>query len=153
MLANRIIKPKRKANSMENKKILPLETKDKKKNIFVRGLIAAIKSPINTIFLLALLYFAFQTYILGHASWSNKMLLIATVCLWIGYQFAKYAFKLVVILIVAAALFFGYLTYTKDEADSCLDNGKTWDERTQTCVEKDGLIQKVQKLWQEYVTE
>lgn len=137
---------------MDNKKIQPFDTNEKKKNIFVRGLIAAIKSPINTIFLLALLYFAVQNYILGNASWSNKTLLIATVCLWIGYQFAKYAFKLVVILIIAAALFFGYLSYANREADSCLDNGKTWDEKTQTCVEKDGLIQKVQKLWHEYVT-
>lgn len=138
---------------MENNQISPIEPKEKKKNLFLRGLLFIIKSPINVLFGLALAYFAFQAYILSNSSWMNKPAMIAVICLWIAYIVAKYALKLVLILIIAGAVFYGYLSFINRDAKKCEENGGVWNKTTRTCEEKNGLMQKIQKLWNKYTKE
>ena len=68
---------------------------DNNPNWFIRLLKAMLFSPLNSLAILALLYFGFQAYVLGNSPWLNKMYMLGVVALWAFLFLAKNLLKLI----------------------------------------------------------
>lgn len=104
-----------------------------------RLVIAALRSPIGAILLLAFLYFGFQAYVLNASPTINKLYMLGIVFLWIFWFVAKNIFKMI---LLAAAIAYGaytYHTYANRHVAQCESSGGRWNEQTQQCEEKTGF--------------
>ena len=74
---------------------------EKKRSRGVRLLALMLTSPVNTLFILALAYYAFQIYVLNNSPLLNKAIMLGIACLWILWFAAKNLIKLLLLLILA----------------------------------------------------
>ena len=74
---------------------------EKKRSRGVRLLVLMLTSPVNTLFILALAYYAFQIYVLNNSPLLNKAIMLGIACLWILWFAAKNLIKLLLLLILA----------------------------------------------------
>lgn len=124
-------------------------SEEEKKHWSLRLLGAMIFSPINTITLLALLYFGFQAYILGNDPVLNKMIMLGIAVAWLILFLAKNLFKLILTIAVVLILFYGYYSWSRRDITACEESGGTWNAQTETCEAPQSWWQKLQNLWRE----
>ena len=110
-----------------------------------------LASPVNTLFVLALAYYAFQTYVLDNSPLLNKAIMLGIICLWILWFAAKNLIKLLLILALVAAAVYGYYSYSTRDARQCEESGGVWNKETKSCEEKTGLLHSIQKLVEQYL--
>ena len=80
---------------------------EKKRSRGVRLLALMLTSPVNTLFILALAYYAFQIYVLNNSPLLNKAIMLGIACLWILWFAAKNLIKLLLLLILAGTAVYG----------------------------------------------
>ncbi len=114
-----------------------------------RLIIAALRSPIGAILLLAFLYFAFQAYVLHTNPAVNKLYMLGIVFLWLFWFVAKNIFKMVLLALAIAYGAYTYHTYANRHIAECESSGRKWNEQTQTCEEKTGFWAGVTKRFQD----
>lgn len=128
------------------------ETKKEKKRNWSRrfwGII--LTSPINTIFILLLAYYAFQVYVLDNSPLMNKAIMVGIACLWILWFAAKNLIKLLLLLALIGSAVYGYYNYTTRDIRKCEQNGGVWNKETKTCEEKTSWFHNIQKLIEQYL--
>lgn len=126
------------------------ETKEEKQRPkWQRFLLCCLTSPINTLFVLALLYFGFRGFVWGGAV-ADKTAVFAVLALWAFYLLAKKAFKIILIIILLLCGGYGYYHYTHLEESQCEQSGGVWNSKKRVCEEKIGLWKRIQKMWSEY---
>ena len=74
-----------------------------------RIIIAALRSPIGAILLLAFLYFAFQAYVLHASPAMNKLYMLGIVFLWLFWFVAKNIFKELEIMSAVKKIIYKYI--------------------------------------------
>ena len=110
-----------------------------------------LTSPVNTLFILALAYYAFQIYVLNNSPLLNKAIMLGIACLWILWFAAKNLIKLLLLLILAGTAVYGYYGYATRDARKCEENGGVWNKESKTCEEKTGWLLEIQKLVEQYL--
>lgn len=109
-----------------------------------------IKSPINWLFVIFASYYGFLAFILESRPWFNKTIFWAIIAVWILWFFLKNMLKLVLLLAVVGACFYGYYRFDNREKIACVEKGMVWNNQAESCEKKVGLRQKVQNIWYEY---
>ena len=109
---------------------------EQKRNLFKRLLIAAIHNPLVTAIILVILYCLVQAFIFNNTPWLYKTIVTGIVGIWIFMFIAKHLFKLVLLVIAVACIFFGYVYWNGQDKRVCEHDGGKWNEKTQTCEEK-----------------
>ena len=127
------------------------EENKEKKSIFLRILGICLRSPIGTLFALALIYFAFQAYVLGNSPLINKGIMLGICILWGLWFLARNMFKLLLVIVILIFAAYGYYAYNQREIAKCEAAGGVWNKETGICEEKLSLWQRLEKLWKEYV--
>lgn len=112
---------------------------EKKRSRGGRLLALMLTSPVNTLFILALAYYAFQIYVLNNSPLLNKAIMLGIACLWILWFAAKNLIKLLLLLILAGTAVYGYYGYATRDARKCEENGGVWNKESKTCEEKNRL--------------
>lgn len=120
----------------------------KKSSLGMRLLKRCLLSPINTVLLVAVLYFAVRVYFF-ESSFSDKALLCGTVALWVFWFVAKQIFMLLVLLGLLGGGAYIYYHYSRLEAIKCEDAGGYWNDNTKTCEAKRSLWEKIQNFFAE----
>lgn len=123
---------------------------EKEKSLVLRIVWFCLKSPVSVFLGAALIYYAFQAYILGNSPWINKIVMLGIVCLWFIWVIARHAFKLLLVLILVGAVLYGYYRFVNYDADRCEESGGVWNKQTKTCVEKTGWMHEIQQLIKKY---
>lgn len=124
---------------------------EEKRSRGVRLLVLMLTSPVNTLFTLALAYYAFQIYVLNNSPLLNKAIMLGIACLWILWFAAKNLIKLLLLLILAGTAVYGYYGYATRDARKCEENGGVWNKESKTCEEKTGWLLEIQKLVEQYL--
>lgn len=99
-------------------------------------------SPVNMVFIVALLWFAAKAYIL-EPSFSNKIIVYAILGLWIFWIIARYMIILFVALALLAGGYYAYYQYSHREQRKCEETGGYWNEKTNTCEAKRTILEKI----------
>ena len=121
---------------------------EKKRSRGGRLLALMVTSPVNTLFILTLAYYAFQIYVLNNSPLLNKAIMLGIACLWILWFAAKNLIKLLLLLILAGTAVYGYATR---DVRKCEENGGVWNKESKTCEEKTGWLHEIQKLVEQYL--
>lgn len=124
---------------------------EKKRSRGGRLLALMLTSPVNTLFILALAYYAFQIYVLNNSPLLNKAIMLGIACLWILWFAAKNLIKLLLLLILAGTAVYGYYGYATRDVRKCEENGGVWNKESKTCEEKTGWLHEIQKLVEQYL--
>ena len=130
---------------------------EKKRSRGVRLLALMLTSPVNTLFILALAYYAFQIYVLNNSPLLNKAIMLGIACLWILWFAAKNLIKLLLLLIlvnvaqIRGPAVYGYYGYATRDARKCEENGGVWNKESKTCEEKTGWLLEIKKLVEQYL--
>lgn len=122
------------------------ENNEKQRPWWQRILLAVVRSPINTLFGLALLYFAFRAFVWGGAM-ADKTAFFVVIGLWAFYLLAKGVLKIVLIVILLLCAGYGYYHFTHLDNSQCEQSGGVWNDKTGTCEEKVGLWKRIEKIW------
>lgn len=107
-----------------------------------------LKSPVNLLFGLALLYYAFRIYVLGQDALFNKVTLLAIIFMWLIWYLFKNVIKLILLAFIIAFGAYGCYYYSHQDQRLCEKNGGVWNETSQTCEEKTSWWQKFKNLWE-----
>ncbi|MBQ7285449.1 MAG: hypothetical protein IJW72_04275 [Alphaproteobacteria bacterium] len=118
--------------------------------LWKRFLLRCLKSPIHTMFVMALLYGAFYIYVLGNDDFYYKMVMLGIVLLWILWCIAKYVLTLILILGVLGIGAYLYYDYSQREVVECEKTGGYWNKKTQKCEEKRSFWQQVEDKWEDF---
>lgn len=123
------------------------EVSEKKKSSWVMRLLKrCLLSPVNTVLLAAVLYFAVRVYFFD-SSFSDKALLCGAVALWVFWFVAKQVITLLLILVLLGGGAYTYYHYSRQEAIKCEDAGGYWNDNTKTCEAKRSLWEKIQSFF------
>lgn len=131
--------------------ILMTDTPEKKESRWKKFLWRCLKSPVNSLLVLALLYFGFQAYVLGHNPLINKGIMIGLVLLWLLWFIARNMLKLFLLLALAGGIAYGWYAFSQRKIAACENAGKVWNEEKQACEEKKTLTEKLERLWNKYL--
>lgn len=85
-----------------------MSSEEKEKSWPVRMLLAFVRSPVQIALGLGMIYFAFMAFVVGHDSGQYKLLLLAAAAFWVVWVLAKTMLKLLLGLLIAAAVFYAY---------------------------------------------
>ena len=124
---------------------------ENKQKWFTRLLFRVLKSPVNTIFLAAMLYYAFLGFVVQNNPLADRLVFFAVVGLWLLWLLAKNVFKLILLAVVIAACAYGYYAYTHKAIAECEASGGEWNKETKKCEAKRSWWEKAMKLWDDYV--
>lgn len=102
-------------------------------------------SPINTAFILAILYFAAQVY-LFEDSITNRLILFALIGGWLLLFLLKHMVLLLVVLILVAGGGFFYYQQTQQEIRKCEEAGGYWNKKTKTCEKTVPLLEQAKRF-------
>lgn len=127
------------------------KTKEEQKTGFWRRLLRiCLKSPVNILLALAILYYAAQVYVLGINPVYNKMIMFGLMGLWLLWLLARSLFKLILLLIVAGGLAYGWYWYSTREIRACEEAGRVWNKEKNVCEDKKTILQKAEELLKKY---
>ncbi len=127
-------------------------TNTEKKIGFGRKILTLIlTSPVNTLLGVALVYFAFQAYVLDNSPVLNQTAALGVICLWILWFVAKSIIKLLLVLLLGGFVVFSYYNYINQDANLCKQNGGVWNDTTKTCEEKTGWLHNLQEQIAKYL--
>lgn len=107
-----------------------------KKSLWRKILTFTVKNPISVICILTIIYCTFQAFVLGNTPWLYKTIITGIVGVWIFMFIAKHLFKLILLIIAVACIFFGYVYWNGQDKRVCEHDGGKWNEETQTCEKK-----------------
>ena len=119
----------------------------KKSGLWKKILKRIIKSPINSIFIIALLYFGMQAFMFSQTL-SDKVAFFAVIGVWVLFFIAKQIFLFLIILLLLGGGAYLYYDYTHHEAKQCEQNGGYWNSNTQTCEEKKSSWERLKAFWE-----
>ena len=111
-----------------------------------------LKSPVNTLFALVLLGYAFYIYILGNDAFFHKIQMLGIFLLWMLWLIARYVLVLLLVFGLFGVGSYLYYDYTHQEQWQCEENGGYWNKQTKKCEEKRTFWQQLQDKWEEYRT-
>ena len=106
---------------------------------YIRLVLAAIKSPVQTALLCMLLYFACKGYVFQIEPITNKMYMVGVLIVGLLWFMAKNILKIILLAGLIAYGFYMYHTVETRELHACETSGGTWNEKTQKCEEKTGF--------------
>lgn len=119
---------------------------------YVRLLLRALRSPVNTVFAAALLYYGFLGFVLENNPLVDKLIFFVVIGLWMFWLLAKNLFKIILLAVVIAMAGYGYYAYTHKDIAECEVSGGEWNKETKTCEAKLSWWQKAMQMWEDYVT-
>lgn len=120
-----------------------------KQGLLKRFLKAVFGSPVNSLFILLLLYFGAKAYVFD-GGFTTKMIVLGLAGLWIFWLIARYMVILFVCLVLLGAGAYIYYDYSQQEVRKCETAGGWWNSNTKTCEAKTGIWDKVKKLYNDY---
>lgn len=121
---------------------------EEKESSWLSGFLGFVfRNPISLICLGALAYCAVQAYILHHSPFMYKAVMAGIVVFWLFLFIAKNMLKLVVLLLIAAGIAYGWFYFTGQDKKTCEENGGFWNKNTMTCEEKVSWWAKAQKFF------
>ena len=124
------------------------EFENKKKTRLLKIILKrAIKSPINSIFIVAALYSATQAFLLSQ-TFSDKAVFFMVIGVWILFFLAKQLFLFLILILLLGGGAYLYYDYTHKEARQCEENGGYWNSNTQICEEKKSSCEKLKNFWE-----
>ncbi len=115
-----------------------------------RIVFSALKSPINTFFILILFGYAFYIYGLGNDAFFHKIQMIGIFLLWMLWLIARYVLVLLLVFGLIGVGAYLYYDYTHQEQWQCEEDGGYWNKKTKICEEKRTFWQQVQDKWDDY---
>lgn len=122
---------------------------DQKDPLLKRILLWCLTSPVNVIFIVALIYYGIQAFVLGHNVMLNKLIMVGLAGGWILWFAAKNFLKILFVIVLIAAGAYGCYYFSHQEQHKCEDSGGVWDAKTQTCKEKQTLWQQINQWLEE----
>lgn len=111
-----------------------------------RALLIFIKNPINSIFALAILFFALKVYVFG-GGFTDKLLMMGAIFLWVLWFMAKHVLLLLLLILLIAGGGYAYYSYNQKLKAECEQSGGAWNSNTKVCEEKVSFQEKVLRLW------
>ena len=126
------------------------ENEEAKPSLLKRLLVWCLTSPVNVLFMAALLYYGVKGFVFKIDPMFSKMIMVGIAGLWLLWTVGKSILKLLLFLFIAAGLAYGWYTYTQRDARACEESGGAWNQKTKTCDEKLDWKQKIVKMYQEY---
>lgn len=124
-----------------------LEKEDKQSPWWKRLLKAVFFSPVNFLFIVALIYFALKAYLFD-PSITNKLIVAGIVGLWMFWFIAKHMLALFLVLLLLGGGAYLYYDFSHRESKKCEASGGYWNENTKSCEAKLSLWERAQKLFQ-----
>lgn len=109
-----------------------------------------IKSPINSIFVISVIYCVVQAFVFS-PTFYNKVLLFAVVCLWVFWFLAKQIFIVLILLGLLCSGGYLYYEYTHKEIRECEEAGRYWNSETKTCEENVPFMEKAKRFIKSFV--
>lgn len=122
-----------------------LEDKSKS-SLGVKFLKLILKSPIRSIFVVALMYFGAQAFVFSQTL-TDKIAFFAVIGVWILFFVAKQMFFFLTLLCLLGGGAYLYYDYTHREAKQCEQEGGYWNANTQTCEEKKSSWERLKAFW------
>ncbi|MBE6453072.1 MAG: hypothetical protein E7012_06260 [Alphaproteobacteria bacterium] len=122
------------------------EDNTEKKSILKRIFIWPLHHPLTALCLLAIIYFAFQAYILDNNPAMNKLVIVAIIVAWGILFILKHLIVLIMLVLLGCGIFYAYYQYTNRPRIECEEKGGIWNEDSQTCEEKSGIMAEFQKF-------
>ncbi len=107
-----------------------------------------LRNIVNITFFLFATYYALLAYVFQISPTTDKMMLIGICCLWLIWIFAKAVIKIVLVLLLVVFVIVSWYHVSHYDEIQCKNNDGVWNAENQSCEEKLGLWQRVQKLWQ-----
>ncbi|MBQ8464940.1 MAG: hypothetical protein IJ545_02905 [Alphaproteobacteria bacterium] len=111
-----------------------------------------LKSPVNTVFVLALIYFSLQAFVFDN-SMHSKVVLFGVICLWAFWFVAKQVFAALIALGLLCSGGYLYYEYTHKEIKKCEASGGYWNKETKTCEAKVPLLEQAKRYLKKAVME
>lgn len=111
-----------------------------------RAALVFVKNPINTVFALAVFYFAAKVYIFG-GGFTDKLFMTGAILLWALWFMAKHMLLLLLVVLLIAGGGYAYYAYNQKLKAECEQSGGSWNSNTKVCEEKVSFQDKVRRLW------
>ena len=111
-----------------------------------------LKSPVNAIFIVAVIYCALQAFVFDN-SLHSKVVLFAVVCLWAFWFVAKQVFAALIALGLLCSGGYLYYEYSHKEIKKCEATGGYWNKETKKCEEKVPLMEQAKRLIKKVITD
>ncbi len=118
------------------------------KSILKKILLWFIGSPVRSVFIVLLLYFAIIVWLFDGLA--DKLFLVGVFVLWLFWFFAKNMIKVLLFLVILGAAGHAYYQYSHREQIQCEESGGVWNKKTKTCDEKSLIRVWLEKAWQYY---
>lgn len=122
-------------------------SEEKESGWFGRFLGFVFSNPVSLICLGAIVYCAVQAYVLNNSPFMYKAAMAGVVVFWLFLFIAKNMFKLVVLLLIAGGIAFGWFYFTGRDKKACEESGGFWNKNTMTCEEKVSWWKQAQKFF------
>ncbi len=124
---------------------------ENKPGLLKRIVLSALKSPINTVLLVLLLYFGLKAYAFD-GTLLDKLTAFGVLALWMFWFIAKHMLIILVLLVLLGGSAYFYYEYAHQQEKECERNGGEWNDQTKTCEEKQSFWSYIEELWAEYKT-
>ena len=109
-----------------------------------------IKSPINTLFVLAAVCFAIMAFGIS-PSLENKTIFFIIIGLWVFWFLAKQVLIILVVLGLLSGGAYLYYEYSHREQRQCEQSGGFWNKETKTCEENVPLLEKAKRQVKRFI--
>ncbi len=121
-------------------------SEENKSGYLSRILRLILKSPVNTLFIIFLAYFALKVY-LWDGGLLDKAAMIGIIGLWMFWFIAKHMLLLFLVLLLLGGGFYWYYSGADSAQSVCEEDGGIWDSKTKTCRGEDNWLSAVKKIW------
>lgn len=111
-----------------------------------------LKSPVNTIFIVALLYFGVRAFAFDQ-TFTKTMTFFAIAALWVFWFVAKQVFIFLIVLGLLAGGGYYYYQYLHLEEKKCEESGGYWNKETKACEEKVPLLEQAKRFLKKVVND
>lgn len=124
---------------------------ENKPSLLKRIILSALKSPINTVLLVLLLYFGLKAYAFD-GTLLDKLTAFGVLALWMFWFIAKHMLMILLLILFLSGGAYFYYEYTHQQEKECEANGGEWNRKTKVCEEKQGFWSYIENLWAQYKT-
>ncbi len=109
-----------------------------------------LKNIISFLFATAVLYYAFQAYVLETDVFLNKLIMFVIIALWGLWLLVRHMAAILLVLIVLGGAAYGWHLFSTRDARACEEAGKVWNEENQICEDKKTFLQKIEAFINKY---
>ncbi len=121
-----------------------------KSSLLGKFLKSFIKSPINTLFILAAVCFAVIAFGIS-PTLENKTIFFVIIGLWVFWFLAKQVLIILVVLGLLGGGAYLYYEYSHQEQRQCEQSGGFWNKETKTCEETVPLWEKAKRQVKRFI--